>query len=386
MNPPAGDGPIDDVVAGLASTKGPRTDVAAFSMPSDATVREAMACINRSARLGIGLVVDDDGRFLNTLSDGDVRRGLLRGVSLEDPIATLLAIKTDTPHPLPVSASDTTDRATLLDIMRGRAVRQVPLLAPDGRVTSVVTLNDLIPDEPRSLQAVVMAGGFGTRLRPLTEHTPKPMLPIAGRPLMEHIIGQLRNTGVRKINIATHFQAEKIVDHFGDGRNFGVDIAYVREEQPLGSGGALGLMQRPSDPVLVINGDVLTDVDFRQMFLFHQEHRAVLTVAVRQYEVQVPYGVIDCDGPLVTNLREKPQLTFLVNAGIYLLEPHVYDYISANEHMHMTDLVERLLAKHETVARFPVREYWLDIGQHADYERAQTDAASGKVTWAGKTE
>ncbi len=373
-------------VAELASAKGPHVDVSSYSLVNDATVQEAIAAISRSERVGIALVVDAQGRLLNTLSDGDVRRGLLKGVNLSDPIAVLLAIKADTPHPLAVTAPDGTDSPTLLDVMRGRAVRQIPLVDSDGRVTRVVTLNDVFPEEPRALQAVVMAGGFGTRLRPLTEHTPKPMLPIAGRPLIEHIVAQLRNTGVRKINISTHFQSEKIVDHFGDGTDFGVDISYVKEEQPLGSGGALGLMVPPKDPILVINGDILTDIDFRAMHQFHQDNAAMMTIAVRRYEVQVPYGVIETEGPLVRGLREKPQLTFMVNAGIYLLEPEVYRYISANEHMHMTDLVDRLLEQKEIIASFPVREYWLDIGQHADYERAQSDALSGKLTWTGKAE
>jgi len=146
----------------------------------------------------------------------------------------------------------------------------------------------------------------------------------------------------------------------------------------LGTGGALGLMARPTEPVLVINGDILTDIDFRSMHSFHQEHNAMMTVAVRRYEVEVPYGVVDCDGAQIKTLREKPQLRFFVNAGIYLLEPDVYRYIEPNTHLNMTDLIDRLIAEKHTVVSFPVREYWLDIGQHSDYERAQTDAQEGK--------
>jgi NDP-sugar pyrophosphorylase family protein len=224
-----------------------------------------------------------------------------------------------------------------------------------------------------------MAGGEGQRLRPLTENTPKPMLPIGGKPLMELIVAQLRDVGIRKINIATHYQAEKIIDHFGAGEGFGVDISYVREESPLGTGGALGLIDRPKESVLVINGDILTDIDFRTMHAFHIDNKAQMTVAVRQYEVQVPYGVIDCEGSRLTGLREKPKLSFFVNAGIYLLEPDVYNYIPVNQRFNMTDLVDLLLAAGKTVVAFPVREYWLDIGQRADYERAQADSANGRI-------
>jgi NDP-sugar pyrophosphorylase family protein len=262
--------------------------------------------------------------------------------------------------------------------MQMRGVRQIPLVTPQGRAVDIVTLGDLVPDVPHALQAVVMAGGEGRRLRPLTEGTPKPMLPVGGRPLMELIIDQLRDVGVRKLSIATHFQAQKIIDHFGDGADFGVDIEYTREEAPLGTGGALGLMTPPTHPVLVINGDILTDIDFRAMFAFHEENAAMMTVAVRRYEVQVPYGVVECDGVKLIGLREKPDLNFFVNAGIYLLQPSVYRYIPVNKHLNMTDLIDLLVERGEAVVSFPVREYWLDIGQHADYERAQRDATNGK--------
>jgi dTDP-glucose pyrophosphorylase/CBS domain-containing protein len=358
--------------------KAPRVDTAMLSLYDNASISEAVACIDRSGRVSIALVVDDHERLINTLSDGDIRRGIMAGLKLTDSVAKLLQVKARTPHPLPVTAPTGTDDETLLEIMQARAVRQIPLITPQGRASDIVTLGDLIPEVPHALQAVVMAGGEGRRLRPLTEATPKPMLPVGGRPLMELIIDQLRDVGVRKLSIATHYQAQKIIDHFGNGKGFGVDIEYTREEAPLGTGGALGLMTPPSDPVLVINGDILTDIDFRAMYAFHQEHGAQMTVAVRRYEVPVPYGVVECDGVRVMGLREKPELNFFVNAGIYLLEPSVYRHIAPNKHLNMTDLIDVLVDRGEPVVSFPVREYWLDIGQHADYERAQLDASNGK--------
>jgi NDP-sugar pyrophosphorylase family protein len=197
--------------------------------------------------------------------------------------------------------------------------------------------------------------------------------------VMEHIIDQLQQVGVRQIHVSTHYQPEKIMAHFGSGESFGVKIDYVKEDIPLGTGGALGLMERPDHPVLVINGDILTQVDFQSMFLFHQEQRAVMTVAVRRYDVQVPYGVVDCEGASVRALREKPQLNFFVNAGIYLLEPEAFDHIRPGEHLNMTDLIEILIANEQSVISFPVCEYWLDMGQHADYAQAQEDARAGKL-------
>lgn len=360
-----------------------KVDVNGLLLPLSATIEEAIACIDRSGKISLALLVGTRGQFLNTISDGDVRRGLLHGLGLSDPVTKLLPIKAKMPNPLPVTARVGTDEAVLLQLMQDRGVRQLPLTDVRGRIVDVVTLGDLLPEAPHPLQAVVMAGGQGSRLRPLTENIPKPMLPVGGRPLMELIIEQLREVGVRKVNVATHYQAEKIVDHFGDGSGFGVEIAYVNEETPLGTGGALGLMARPDEPVLVINGDILTDVDFRSMQAYHREHGADMTVAVRRFEVQVPYGVVECDGPKLTGLREKPQISFFVNAGIYLLEPTVYEYVPANSHLNMTDLISTLISNGKTVVSFPVREYWLDIGQHADYARAQEDAANGRWRWIG---
>jgi len=207
---------------------------------------------------------------------------------------------------------------------------------------------------------------------------PKPMLPVGGRPLLEFIIGQLRGIGIRHVNVATNYLAEKIEDHFGNGDGFGVTINYVRENAPLGTGGALGLLGEQADPMLVINGDILTEVDYRAMFAYHREHVAEMTVAVRRYAVQVPYGVVECEGPRVRGLREKPELVFFVNAGIYLVEPSVVQLVPNNEHMNMTDLIGQLIASGKTVVSFPVCEYWLDVGHHTDYARAQEDAKDGR--------
>lgn len=360
-----------------------RVDIPRLCLPMTATIQEAIECIDRSGRISLALLVDENGRLLHTLTDGDVRRGLLRNLSLHDPVTELLPIKGGLPNPTPVTAPEGTDDALLIELMKARGVRQIPLLNGDGMVGDVVTLAELLSEPLPTLQAVVMAGGLGSRLQPLTADTPKPMLHVGGRPLMEVIVGQLREIGISKINIATHYQAQKIVEYFGDGTQFGVNIEYVNEETPLGTGGALGLMVPPKDPVLVINGDILTDVDFRAMHAFHQEHGAQMTVAVRRYEVQVPYGVVECDGPNLTGLKEKPQIGFFVNAGIYLIEPEIYQYIPANQHFNMTDLIGRLMEEQKMVVSFPVREYWLDIGHHADYARAQEDAANGRWRWNG---
>jgi len=345
------------------------------------SIRAAMERIDRGS-CGIVLVVDDERHLVGAITDGDVRRAILAAINLETPVSALLARKVDSQYskyPKPVTAQVGTGRDELLATMRQYGLRHIPILDDDGRVVDLVMLDDLVPTQALHLHAMIMAGGFGTRLRPLTEHIPKSMLPVGDRPLMEHIVGQLRDAGIRHVNVATHYKPEKIIEHFGDGRAFGVELNYVNENQPLGTGGALGLMPLPREPLLVINGDILTQVDFRAMLDFHQEYRAEMTVAVRRFEMQVPYGVIECDGSRVRRLSEKPQVGFLVNAGIYLLEPTVFQLMPNGQHFNMTDLIQWLLDTDRTMVTFPIREYWLDIGQHVDYVQAQEDMKNGRM-------
>jgi dTDP-glucose pyrophosphorylase len=356
----------------------PRVPVEELFISLSASIRTALLRIDRGG-MGIALIVDEQGHLQGTVSDGDVRRAILASLDLDSPVSILLERKKAGQYSKPITARAGTSREELLSLMHKYTLREIPILDEQERVIELVGLDDLVPVEPLSLQAVIMAGGFGSRLRPLTEDMPKPMLPVGGRPLMEVLLEQLRDSGIRNVNVTTHFHPEKITDYFGDGRDFGVELTYVNEASPLGTGGALGLMPRPSEPLLVINGDVLTQVNFRSMYAFHQENKADLTLAVRQYDFEVPYGVVECDGVFVKTIREKPSYNFFVNAGIYLLQPEVYQYIPAGKSFNMTDLIQWLIEAGRVVVSFPVREYWLDIGQHADYARAQSDVENGLV-------
>ncbi len=349
----------------------------ALCIPPSGSIREAIACMDRNER-GIALVVDNERRLIGTITDGDVRRAMLAGLNLDTPITELLARKANSPYAQPVTAPVGTERGALLRLMQERRVRQVPLLDEEQRVVDHVTLEELLPDEVLPLQAVVMAGGFGTRLHPLTGDVPKPMLPVGSKPLMERIVEHLQALGIRRVSVTTHYKHETIAEHFGDGSRFGVEIQYVNEENPLGTAGALGLMEAPQETLLVINGDILTHLDFRAMFSYHRDYRADLTVGVRQYGLQVPYGVVECEGVSVRRLTEKPLLNFFVNAGIYLLEPAVHSYIPSGQRFDMTDVIQRLLEEGRSVVSFPIREYWLDIGQPSDYEQAQEDVKNWK--------
>jgi len=347
--------------------------LAALCMEPISSIRQAITSIDQNQK-GIVLVIDQEGKLINTITDGDVRRAMLAGHNLDAPVSELLSRKVGSLYPKPITARIDTESSALLLIMQEHRVRQLPLLDANERVAGLVTMDELLPpDEVLPLEAVIMAGGFGTRLRPLTEDLPKPMLPVGGRPLMAHIVEQLRQAGIRRVSVTTHYKPDKIMEHFGDGQAFGVELKYVNEDRPLGTAGALGLLNTSSEPLLVINGDILTQVNFRAMLSYHKEHEADMTVAVRRYDLHVPYGVIDCDGPLVRRVTEKPVLNLVVNAGIYLLEPAVHRYIPDGRSFNMTDLVDCLLKENRRVASFLVREYWLDIGHHADYVRAQED-------------
>lgn len=339
------------------------------------TIRDVIATIDRNVK-GIALVTDAERHLLGTITDGDVRRAMLEACSLDMPVSEILARKKES-YARPITAPVDSDPAVLLQLMHDRVIHQIPLLDAQGCVVELVTMDELLGEDTLPLQAVIMAGGFGKRLRPLTADLPKPMLPVGDRPLLQRTIEQLRGAGIRRVNITTHYLPEKISEHFGDGAAFGVELNYVSEETPLGTAGALGLMETPTDPMIVINGDVLTRVNFRAMLNYHREHRADLTVAVRQFSMQVPYGVVDAEQGNVTAIREKPDVHFLVNAGIYLLEPTVYRYIESNQRCDMPELIHRLLDAGRVVSSFHIREYWLDVGLHADYLRAQADVKEG---------
>ena len=334
--------------------------------------------LNQNER-GIVLVTDDERRLLGTITDGDIRRAILAGSGLDTQVRDLLTKKPESLYPEPITAPVGANPDELLRLMRKYVVQQIPIVNQDDRVVDLVTMEDLLTDDSLPLQAVIMAGGFGTRLRPLTEDLPKPMLPIGDQPVMELMLERLGRAGIKRVNITTHYLPEKIREHFGDGQLFGVELKYVNEERPLGTAGAIGLMEPADTPLLVINGDILTKVDFKAMLKYHRKHKADLTVGVRQYDLEVPYGVLECEGPYVRGLKEKPKYHFLVNAGIYLLAPSVYQYIPAGERFDMTDLIERLLEDERLVASFPIVEYWLDIGEPSDYQQAQEDLRNGKV-------
>lgn len=332
----------------------------------DATIREAIRAIDESA-LQIALIVDAEQRLIGTVTDGDVRRGLLRGTALEARVGEVM-------NRDPVSCPVALGREAALAVMRGADVKQVPLVDDGGRVVGLELMGDIIKRTERGNWVVLMAGGLGQRLRPLTEDCPKPMLPVGGTPILEIILKNFVRQGFERFFLSVNYKAEMVRRHFGDGARWGVAIDYIEEHDKLGTAGALGLLpERPREPVIVMNGDLLTAVNFGSMLEFHAEHQATATMAVREHTVEVPFGVIDLADQYLAGLTEKPRYSWFINAGVYVVEPSVLDLIDPGLALDMPQLFERVLKRNDKVAAFPIREYWRDIGRLEDLERASVD-------------
>ncbi|MBW3661980.1 MAG: nucleotidyltransferase family protein [Actinobacteria bacterium] len=335
----------------------------------DATIRDAMETIDIGA-VEIALVVTGDGHLLGTVSDGDIRRALLGGATLEDLVEPIMAAS-------PTVVSPDASRADVLDLMRARSLSQVPVVGAEGRLVGLHVMRELLGSVERDNWAVIMAGGRGTRLGSLTAETPKPMLRVAGRPILERIVLHLVGSGIRRIYLAVNYLAEIVEEHFGDGSSHGCSIRYLREDadRPLGSAGALGLLHEtgaiPADPVLVMNGDLITDFNVGAMLERHAAGKGVATLAVKEYRHQVPFGVVEEREGCVVDLLEKPISTWQVNAGIYAIEPVLLPRVPTDREFPMTELLEDARARGERVTTWRMTADWQDVGQPAELRRAR---------------
>lgn len=340
-------------------------DVQDVSLPPEAPLREAVRLID-DLRCPMVLVTTESGGLAGTVSDGELRRALLRGTSMDAPVASIM------------NREPKTSRESDRDPRRGRDHHgPLPVLDEEGRVVGLQLSSVLPEDSLRDRWVVMMAGGAGKRLHPLTESCPKSLLPVGGRPLLETTLERLRSFGFRQFYFSVHYKASMIQDHFGDGSRFGVRIEYIQEEKPLGTAGSLSLLPSPpSKPFLVMNADLLTSVDLGRLLDYHEDNGADATLCVYGYDLQIPYGVVQLEDDRMTGLRERPVERLLVNAGIYVLEPSVLDLVPFNESFDMPALFDALLARQRPTAAFPIREYWLDIGRISDFERANAEHSS----------
>jgi dTDP-glucose pyrophosphorylase len=331
----------------------------------DVTLRQAIRSLDETA-LQIAIVVAGDGTLIGTLTDGDIRRGLLRGVDLNSSIADVI-------HRDPLVVPPEVGLETVVQLMTANKLRQLPVV-DEGRHVVGLHLWDglMVPKRRPDNLMVIMAGGQGVRLRPHTENCPKPLLPVRGKPMLEHIIERARAEGFQRFVLAVHFLGHMIEDHFGDGSRWDVRIDYLREETPLGTAGAISLLSaRPEAPFLVTNGDVLTDIRYGELLDFHCAYGAAATMAVRLHEWQHPFGVVHTKGVDIIGFEEKPVARSHINAGVYVLDPRAVDVLRPAEHCDMPTLFGRLQDGGARTIVYPMHEPWLDVGAPDDYDQAK---------------
>lgn len=330
------------------------------------TLREALQAIDRVGSQMV-LVVDERRVLLGTLSDGDARRALLRGLSLADPVSAAM-------HREPTCAAEGESRHAMLATMRRLGLHQLPLLNASRQVVGLEIVDDYFAASPRDQWVVIMAGGRGARLEELTRETPKPMLRVGTRPLLETIVREYIGQGFRNFYLAVNYKAEQIESHFGDGSAWGASIRYLRERERLGTAGALSLLpEAPTEPVIVTNADLLTKEDYGDMVDRHIASGADATMAVRDYEMQVPFGVVRHRDGMIESIEEKPIQRFVVSAGMYVLSPQAIEHVPRDTFFDMPSLFEALAKDGKRTRCHPIDGYWLDIGRVTDYEKAKSD-------------
>ena len=334
---------------------------------SQATMKVAAEVLTNSS-MRIVLVVDKHDCLLGTVTDGDIRRALMAGISMKTAVDEIMQ-----KNPVTVNSGD--DRKTVLQLMRQKDVLQVPVLDKSQKVVGLEAMQDFVYGAPRENIVLLMAGGFGKRLQPLTKELPKPLLTVGDKPILETIMEQLIEAGFSRFFMAVHYKADLIRAYFGDGSDWGITIRYLEEEEPLGTAGALSLLSsEPIEmPVLVMNGDLLTRLDFSQLLDYHDSHDGVATICVREHEFRIPYGVVQADGIQVKDITEKPVQKLFINAGIYVLDPDIVKRRSGVRASDMPELLREIIKTGEQVNMFPIHEYWLDIGRMEEYGQAQID-------------
>jgi len=330
----------------------------------EATIIQAIKHIDAGA-LQILLVVDENERLLGSVTDGDIRRGVLQGLDMSESISRVMNVN-------PVTVHEGASRRSVLALMQAQSIHCIPIVNYDGIVRGLETETKLLWQGIEDTWVVLMAGGLGMRLRPLTENTPKPLLPVNGKPILEGILERFIEQGFRKFYMSVNYKAEMFSQHFGDGTKWGCKISYLHEVKRLGTAGALSLLPKENTPedIIVMNGDLMTAVDFHQLLDFHHKTSSCATMCVRDYSMQVPYGVVEVDGHLFKGVKEKPAHRHYINAGIYVLQPELLVNFPENEFMDITDYFTTLHESGNTVSVFPMRENWLDIGDLKEYEKA----------------
>lgn len=336
-------------------------------LPANATIQQVIHNLDQ-VKIKIVIVANEAGKLEGTVSDGDIRRGLLRGLDLSSPITSII-------HRNALVVPPDMGREMVMQLMVANKIQQIPVVDAHHHVVGLHLWNEISTPPKRSNLMVIMAGGLGTRLRPHTESCPKPLLPVAGKPMLEHIIERAKLEGFSHFVLSINYLGHMIEDYFGTGERLGVRLDYLREKSPLGTAGALGLLNpRPNAPFVVTNGDVITDIRYGELLDFHIRHEATATMAVRVHEWQHPFGVVQTQGVEIIGFEEKPVTRSHINAGVYALAPDALNVLSSDAHCDMPVLFERLQEKAKRTVAYPMHEPWLDVGRPDDLVLAQTNS------------
>ena len=330
----------------------------------ETTIKQALKVIS-DGTLRIAVVVDKKDKLIGILTDGHIRRGFLKGLNLDSPIKSIIFKK-----PIVVKKNETNEK--LLKMALSEKIYQIPVVDKNKRVIGIHVLDELIKFKNKVNKVIIMAGGEGMRLRPLTKNIPKPMLKIGSKPILQRIIERFRASGYTNIVLCVNYKSEVIQNYFGLGNKFGVNIEYIHEKKKMGTAGALSLLKtKPKEPFFVINGDLMINLDFEKMIDFHNENNADATMCVSEYNFELPYGEVKLNNEEVISIKEKPIQKMFVNAGIYILEPDCLELVP-KKYYDMPSLFKKMITHKRKIISFPLQEYWLDIGRLDDYNKAKS--------------
>jgi dTDP-glucose pyrophosphorylase/predicted transcriptional regulator len=341
-------------------------DIQNIKLSKNASIEEALKVIGDGA-MQIALIVDKSDKLIGTLTDGDIRRGLLKGLDLKSSIKSII-------FNTPTIAKESDTKEMILKLAISKKLNQIPIIDESGKVIGIQEISQLLKPNEKKNKVILMVGGLGERLGSLTKDTPKPMLKVGNKSILETIVESFKGYGYTNIVMCLNYKSEIIQNYFGDGSEFGVNIEYILEEKRMGTAGALSLLKDNSkEPFFVMNGDLLTNVNFEKIHEFYLSNNAQALMCVREYESQVPYGVINIENTKIVSVEEKPTQKFFVNAGIYMLNPEVLKYIPKNEFYNMTTLFEKLIDKDKNIISYLLDGYWLDIGRFEEYKKANEE-------------
>jgi len=333
------------------------------------SVREAIEAIDKGSR-GIILVVDKEKKIIGTIADGDIRRALLKGVKLDDKVEKVI-------HYNPIVSNKSTSIEGIKELFIKKGVKQIPVVNDEGIVEDLISINDILLPEGKENLVIIMAGGLGTRLKELTKEIPKPMLRVGKDPILQHIINNFKQYGYNKLVLSVNYKADIIENYFQDGYAYGVKIQYVREKKRLGTGGGIKLAKDYIEsPFFVTNGDIFTSLNVEDMMNFHIRNKFDITVGVRKYYFEVPYGVINLEKNVIKSIEEKPSVEYLINGGVYCINPDIIDYIPDDKYYEITDLINKCIKEGKKVGSYEIKDYWMDIGKVEDYYKVNEDVSS----------